>query len=591
MLACLVEHEPDFSWVDGTYNGFPFDLPKSWTRRVPKTGRVTMTITNAPQKSLHASDWDNSTRVHYKDHIENMDISYLDKEDEIRVARLRKKLERCKKALEEDADSYYYQQMEYKLRNDIAKITHKRKYKKKSHGKYGRVLNEGATKSVLHHVLVGTHHHYGNHDIDDLNLIKNSRARHSMLNVKIPEKVKGKEGGKEMVFVFQPEQSVFAERIEIADSGSYYDDEVLRDMLNCDFERLQDQEVVRNFIARRHLDGAYFGDEQKTKGLMNQVLDELLAHRAHIYNTFDFYAVMGSGSDITQIQLNQFTDLLDDCNIPDKNSVTCNRAALDRIFITTNREDDQDDATADANDDSSLMRFEFIEIFIRIAIAKYIESGEMQDVVVAVRKLMAEHFAPNKGEGSCNALIDDATKFRKSHVYQEETDDVLRENMGFLKKIFKGYCRDSDRGMIVKEYLTMLRDMDFLNSDFTQREAKLAFVWSKTRVIDEVANRNKIWFMNFYDFLESLTRLSQLKNMPSDEDLQRMATMRVIKLPTYLAYLKASVGGKQNKLIHRQSNEWGAPSTRPIATKLKICIDMMRAACDRLNGVTKKFHL
>ena len=49
----------------------------------------------------------------------------------------------------------------------------------------------------------------------------------------------------------------------------------------------------------------------------------------------------------------------------------------------------------------------------------------MQDVVVAVRKLMAEHFAPNKGEGSCNALIDDATKFRKSHVYQEETDDVF----------------------------------------------------------------------------------------------------------------------------------------------------------------------
>ena len=98
--------------------------------------------------------------------------------------------------------------------------------------------------------------------------------------------------------------------------------------------------------------------------MLNHILDELMAHRAHIYNTFDFYAVMGSGSDITQIQLNQFTDLLDDCGIPDKNSVTCNRAALDRVFIATNREDDQDDATAEANDDSSLMRFEFIEIFI-----------------------------------------------------------------------------------------------------------------------------------------------------------------------------------------------------------------------------------
>ena len=85
-------------------------------------------------------------------------------------------------------------------------------------------------------------------------------------------------------------------------------------------------------------------------------------------------------------------------------NVTCNRAALDRVFIATNREDDQDDATAEANDDSSLMRFEFIEIFIRISIAKYIESGEMTDVIVAVRKLMAEHFAPNKGEGELNKI-------------------------------------------------------------------------------------------------------------------------------------------------------------------------------------------
>ena len=75
---------------------------------------------------------------------------------------------------------------------------------------FNRTLNEKATKSVLHHVLVGTGKHYDNHDIEDLHMIKNSRARHSMLNVKIPEKAKGKEGGKEMVFVFQPEQSVFA---------------------------------------------------------------------------------------------------------------------------------------------------------------------------------------------------------------------------------------------------------------------------------------------------------------------------------------------------------------------------------------------
>ena len=160
-----------------------------------------------------------------------------------------------------------------------------------------------------------------------------------------------------------------------------------------------------------------------------------------------------------------------------------------------------------------------------------------------------------------------------------------------MRKVFKGYTRDSDRGMIVKEFITMLRDMDFLNSDFTQREAKLAFVWSKARVIDEVQNRSKIMLMSFLDFLECMLRLAQLKNMPAEEDLQKMASMRLLKTPTYLSYLKASVGGKANKLISRPSNEWGAPATRPLADKLRICVEMMKAATDRLNGVTKKFHI
>ena len=61
----------------------------------------------------------------------------------------------------------------------------------------------------------------------------------------------------------------FAERIEIADSGSYYDDEVLRDMLMCDWERLIDQAVVCDFIARRHMEGDAYGNEAKTKSLLN----------------------------------------------------------------------------------------------------------------------------------------------------------------------------------------------------------------------------------------------------------------------------------------------------------------------------------
>ena len=126
ILTRLVQHEDDFQWTNATFNGFPFELPISWARRVPKTGHVYVAITHGENKDRR-DDWDSSTRVHYKDRIENMDIGFLDSEDRVRVERLRKKLERCKKNLEEDGDNYYYKQMEYKLRNDIAKITHQKK--------------------------------------------------------------------------------------------------------------------------------------------------------------------------------------------------------------------------------------------------------------------------------------------------------------------------------------------------------------------------------------------------------------------------------------------------------------------------------
>ena len=79
-------------------------------------------------------------------------------------------------------------------------------------------------------------------------MIKNSRARHSMLNVKIPEKAKGKEGGKEMVFVFQPEH---CRSYRKADSSSYFDDEVLRDMLTCDFEHMQKDVCTKKLSCTR----------------------------------------------------------------------------------------------------------------------------------------------------------------------------------------------------------------------------------------------------------------------------------------------------------------------------------------------------
>ena len=173
---------------------------------------------------------------------------------------------------------------------------------------------------------------------------------------------------------FSPDDTVFASRIDTCDSESFYDDVVLTDMLEMDWERaIQDQPKVKMSLLKKHKKGLLCDAiPENIDEFYHELLDVFRKHRAHIYNSFDFYGVMGNGTETGQIQMNQYSDWLDDCNITEPNNVPqCNRGALDRLFIIVNREDDQEESTADANDDRALMRFEFLEIILRIAAAKY----------------------------------------------------------------------------------------------------------------------------------------------------------------------------------------------------------------------------
>ena len=46
------------------------------------------------------------------------------------------------------------------------------------------------------------------------------------------------------------------------------------------------------------------------------------------------------------------------------------------------------------NDDNALVRFEFIEILVRIAKVRYIETGEETQLALALEKLLQEKILP-----------------------------------------------------------------------------------------------------------------------------------------------------------------------------------------------------
>ena len=141
----------------------------------------------------------------------------------------------------------------------------------------------------------------------------------------------------------------------------------------------------------------------------------------------------------------------------------------------------------------------------------------------------------------------------------------------------------------------MLKDFDLFNYDFTSREAKLAYVWSKSRIIDEVKGREKIHRMNFFDFMEGLLRIAQLKPLPAPEDITKLFMSKEIKEDNLYAWVTISRNPKKAKKVlkrvQRRSSDWGARQTRPHHIKLQVLMDVLRISADTDSGHTDVFQM
>ena len=252
---------------------------------------------------------------------------------------------------------------------------------------------------------------------------------------------------------------------------------------------------------------------------MKEVRQVLWSCYSTIMDAFEFYSVMGTS--VTQaysIGLNAFSDFVDDCKIVDK--ATCSRKDIDTIFIVANLEEDKQSKTNKANDDRALMRFEFLDCVVRIAIAKYLKSGVTNDVSDALKMLCEQNIKANLGPEA----LHDSNDFRRERMYFEDVDKVYFKHIKKLKMIFDvfaspkvGFSQQSL--MTLEEWCKFMKMLDLFDEDFTQREAKLAFAWSQMAVADEVRRRVPFTCITFEDFMEALARVCDMKALPTDKEL------------------------------------------------------------------------
>ena len=111
----------------------------------------------------------------------------------------------------------------------------------------------------------------------------------------------------------------------------------------------------------------------------------------------------------------------------------------------------------EGNDDNALVRFEFIEMLLRLSKAKYIERGDLTSISESLEKMFTTHVTPMEGK------LVSYSKWRYEQLYTNEINELLLMNLNALRKLFdwlakiKEYHRQKN---LIEIYLGKLPTID-----------------------------------------------------------------------------------------------------------------------------------
>lgn len=174
------------------------------------------------------------------------------------------------------------------------------------------------------------------------------------------------------------------------------------------------------------------------------------------------------------ISWNDFTTYCQQKEITNKD-VTL--SVLDRLFITVNATVGGKDehSTTGGNATRELCRYEFIEILVRIAGAKYKDTGITSFLCESVERFFKELFSI----GQLPAIHE----FRKKYIWTLPVDDIIRSNREGIKKVFQRYAG-------IKKYIAPNDAVQLIEKDcgytIYRPELMKAYGYSKMTIKDEL---------------------------------------------------------------------------------------------------------
>jgi len=246
-----------------------------------------------------------------------------------------------------------------------------------------------------------------------------------------------------------------------------------------------------------------------------------------LLSIYYYYASATTDNDVYSIGPNEFNMFLVECELPVPGSTDCEKQHLEQIFIAVDAGQKNKERF---NNKHALSRQEFLQVLIRIAVARYIKPRRrgvpplLTDVSEAVHEMLTGHIEPRLDPAALQVSND----FREKNVYIQETDEVLNANYDTLRALYESYsAKEHDRSDLtadskmlgIDEWLDLCIDLQLIDDEFTLREARLCFLWSRLRVADEsdAAQRRAMCNLRFEDFAECIVRLATMKRVPTDD--------------------------------------------------------------------------
>ncbi|KAK3268226.1 hypothetical protein CYMTET_23258 [Cymbomonas tetramitiformis] len=353
----------------------------------------------------------------------------------------------------------------------------------------------------------------------------------------------GKESQMDMSDKFR---SIFAPRRKECDAKDFYNTDMVKGkQLDLDWKRTIKKDKFRQFV--RHNDITVTGEKDAAKiyQRLMQIQEVLNQHHDTVYNAFVYWCNMSDdiGEAAYQMSINEYVDWLREGNIPDKKSKSCRLADCDTIFISANFEEEKESLEADINDDRSLTRYEFLEVTVRLACAKFMKSNVVvtQSLTEAVDMLCKEHIAISIPPEAAA----DHNNFRRSRLYNRACENAVKPHMGALRGIYDLYkvlltpwsppflgCPEHarqaslwsghsrSRYLLQEDMVRMAEDMSIVNAEtgITVFDVKLCFAHSQMVTVDDVLHHNRSVGLTLIDFIETLGRLGDLLSPPSFEE-------------------------------------------------------------------------